>query len=222
MPDLLSRLQTLNSNLAIHSVHDREFRRFGRVVDFDAAGLIAAAEREAMPEAGCKYSPDLATLETANEFLRVQSELRGQGSCQIGLCWGYNRSLNCLEYHRSSEHNVAVTDLVLLLAGQQNLEGFDLPSGNISGFLVPQGTTIEVYATTLHFCPCQVADGGFRCIVILSRGTNLSLEDGPRPKIGDGRLLWAKDKWLIAHPTAPHVARGAYPGLHGENVTLQY
>ena len=38
--------------------------------------------------------------------------------------------------------------------------------------------------------------------------------------VGDGeeRLLWAKDKWLIAHKEAPVVQRGAYPGLHGETM----
>ena len=35
---------------------------------------------------------------------------------QLGLCWGYNTRLNCLEYHRDSEVNVGARDFILLLA----------------------------------------------------------------------------------------------------------
>jgi hypothetical protein len=44
-----------------------------------------------------------------------------------------------------------------------------------------------------------------------------------KPETGDGRLLWAQDKWLICHPeNEPVIARGAYPGLKGENFTVRY
>ena len=111
--------------------------------------------------------------------------------------------------------------MVLLLAQQQDMEGLDLSCDKITAFYFPKGTVIEVYATTLHFCPCQVQDEGFKCIVVLPRGTNHPLE-GEKPTLGDGRLLWAKDKWLVAHPDAPAVSRGAYPGLHGENYKINY
>lgn len=64
--------------------------------------------------------------------------LRGEGGCQIGCCWGYNTALNCMEYQRSSEHNIAVSDMVWLLAAQQDLEGFDLPEGKVTGILSPR------------------------------------------------------------------------------------
>ena len=221
MADMLNLLREKNPGIPFYTVNDPEFRPYGRVIDFDASGLIAAAEKVPMPAEGSKYAPDLPELEEKALFQPVQEILRGQGSCQIGLCWGYSNRLNCLEYHRASEHNVAVTDLVLLLASQQAMEGMELPEGNIKAFFVPKGTVIEVYATTLHFCPCQVSDAGFSCIVVLPRGTNHPLE-GERPQGGDGRLLWAKDKWLVAHPEAPAVQRGAYPGIHGENYTIKY
>lgn len=217
----LALLREKNPGLPFYSVNDAAFRPFGRVIDFDASALVAEAEKVALPETGTKYVPDLPALETPALFAPVQNTLRGQGSCQIGLCWGHSSLLNCLEYHRASEHNVAVTDLVLLLASQQDMAGNDLPAGKITAFFVPRGTVIEVYATTLHFCPCQVSDAGFSCIVVLPRGTNHPLE-GARPEAGEGRLLWAQDKWLIAHADAPAVARGAYPGLHGENFKINY
>lgn len=222
MTDLLRTLRDKNPGLPLYSVLDTAFRRYGRVVGFDASTLIDACGRAAaMPESGSRYVPSMPELETLPAFPIAWRELRGEGGCQIGCCWGYNTKLNCLEYHRSSEHNVAVSDMVLLLAAQQDMEGLELPEGKITGFLVPKGTTIEVYATTLHFCPCQTDGGGFRCIVILPRGTNLPLDE-PRPEHGEGRLLWAKDKWLIAHPENETVVRrGAYPGLHGDNIEIK-
>ena len=152
------------------------------MIDFDAASLIEACEKAAvMPESGSRYVPDMPELEALPVFAEVKHTLRGEGGCQIGCCWGYNTRLNCLEYHRASEHNVAVSDLVLLLGRQQDMEGFDLPAGKIKAFFVPKGTTIEVYATTLHFCPCQVSDEGFRCIVDPAPGHQLSPDAGKAP-----------------------------------------
>lgn len=221
--DTLQTLKRKNPNLPFFSVTDPAFRPFGRVIDFDAGALIAACEKAAaMPAAGASYVPDMPALEALPDFETVRRVLRGEGGCQIGCCWGFNTRLNCLEYHRASEHNIAVTDLVLLLAAQQDMEGFNLPAGKVVGFYVPKGTTLEVYATSLHYCPCQTSDAGFVSIVILPRGTNHPLE-GARPEGADGRLLWAKDKWLIAHPDhADVVKKGAYPGLGGENFDIKY
>lgn len=222
--ELLETLRAKNPGLSFHSVKDAAFRKFGRVIDFPAGPLMEACEKAAiMPDSASKYVPTMPELEAlTQEFEAVRHVLRGEASCQIGCCWGYSSKLNCLEYHRSSEHNIAVSDLVLLVASQQDMEGFDLDTARVEAFFVPKGTTLEVYATTLHFCPCQVSDEGFRCIVILPRGTNHPLQH-PRPVAGDGRLLWAQDKWLIAHEkNEPVLQRGAYPGLHGENYEIHY
>ncbi len=220
---MVESLCRLNPSVPFASAYDSAFRRYGRVIDFDAKPLMEACEKAAaMPQSGSRYEPDLPALEATPGFEAVKRELRGEGSCQIGCCWGFNNKLNALEYHRASEHNIAVSDLVLLLASQQNMDGNELPAGNVRAFFVPKGTTIEVYATTLHFCPCQTSDEGFRCIVVLPRGTNHPLQ-GPKPEGGDGRLLWAQDKWLIAHDAnQPLIQRGAYPGLHGENYEIKY
>ena len=221
--DTLEILRRKNPGLSFYSVFDDAFRQFGRVVPFDAGELIAACEKAAvMPRCGTRYEAAMPALEAPRTLEAVRHTLRGEGACQVGCCFGYNSRLNCLEYHRASEHNIAVSDLVLLLGCRQDMEGNDLPAGKVTAFFVPKGTTIEVYATTLHFCPCQVSDAGFRCIVVLPRGTNHPLEQ-PRPESGEGRLLWAQDKWLIAHPENTGVVeRGAYPGLHGENFEVKY
>lgn len=220
---MLASLKIKNPGLPFHSVYDPAFRPYGRVLNMNTGALAEACRAAAaMPEAGSRYVPSLPELEAFPDFAEMRHTLGGELDIEIGCCWGYNRQLNCLEYHRSSEWNIAVTDMVLLLARQQDMEGFTLPEGKIEAFFFPKGAAIEVYATSLHFCPCQTQDGGFISIVILPKGTNLPL-DAPRPAGGDGRLLWAKNKWLIAHEkNLATVSRGAYPGLQGENFQIDY
>lgn len=220
---MLQRLRERNPGIPFDSIQSNTFSRFGRVVDFPAKQLITICEQATvMPENGTCYVADMTELEIPDVFEEVQRLLRGEGSCQIGCCWGYNQKLNCLEYHRASEHNIAVSDLVLLLASQLDMEGNELSTDKVSAFYVPKGTVIEIYATTLHFCPCQVSDDGFRCIVVLPRGTNKPLEYQRSTNMGEEQLLWAKDKWLIAHKEAPAIQRGAYPGLQGVNYEIKY
>jgi hypothetical protein len=142
--DTLQSLQSKNPNLPIESVFSPAFRPFGRVVPFDAATLTAACELAApMPGNGVRYEPSLPALEALPDFALVRSALRGESDCQIGCCWGYNTQMGCLEYHRASEHLIAVSDVVLLVAQLQAMEGFTLPAGQVRAFYVPRGSTVE-------------------------------------------------------------------------------
>ncbi len=139
---------------------------------------------------------------------------------QIGYCNGDNHKLNALEYHRDSEINVACTDLILLIGSEQDMdpETFAYDTSKIEAFLVPAGTMIEVYATTLHYAPCN-AGGRFRCVVVLPKGTNEPLAVTPEKK-GEDALLFAVNKWLVAHPESGLDKDGAFMGLTGENLTV--
>lgn len=140
-------------------------------------------------------------------------ELCGQLDEQIGLCWGHSSQLNALEWHTCNEFNIAVRELVLLLAKRSDVdENNRLSADKIQAFYLAQGEMVEIYADTLHFCPCEVTSNGFSCIVALQRGTNLPLDDRKQG------LLWAKNKWLLAHENnASLVQRGGFPGIYGEN-----
>ena len=101
---------------------------------------------------------------------------------------------------------------------QQDIEeDFTYDTGKIEAFLVPAGTMIEVYATTLHYAPCSVGGQGFRCVVVLPKDTNLDLEVKPSGAKED-KLLVARNKWLIGHEEAK--IDGAFNGLKGENVCV--
>ena len=139
---------------------------------------------------------------------------------QLGWCNGHNTKLNCLEYHRDSELNVGTEDFILLLARRSDLENGILDTGKVKAFLCPAGTLIEVYATTLHYAPCSAGAGkGFRVAVILPEGTNLE-----RPVISvmnpEDELLWARNKWLLAHADSGEAAQGAKVALKGINIDI--
>lgn len=111
--------------------------------------------------------------------------------------------------------------MILLLGKQQDVEisedggTFTYDSARVEAFLVPKGTVYEMYATTLHYAPCGVDGQPFRNVVILPKGTNeeLTKEKGGQP---EDKLLFARNKWLIAHADA--AIAGAYNGIKGENI----
>ena len=88
----------------------------------------------------------------------------------------------------------------------------------MEAFLVPAGTTVEVYATTLHYAPCSVGDNGFRVGIVLPKDTNLDLDD--KHEGGEDSHLTAKNKWLIGHPEGG-LPEGSPMGLVGVNISLK-
>lgn len=218
--------------MQILSVHDEAFAAYGRVVDAPerlTRPVLAALEAKTPLPAATDYvasEPALEGLPGAGELKRL---LFGGQPAQLGWCNGHNTRLNCLEYHRSSEFNLGTGDFVLLLAHEWEVAegpaGASLDTTRVRAFRVPAGELVEVYATTLHYAPCHVdAAAGFRVLVALPAGTNgpLSPElEGLRGQGGgDASLLWAQNKWLLAHPESSEAAAGAHVGLAGENVDI--
>ena len=204
--------------MKIQKVTDPAFRKYGQVLEgYDFTGLIKEMKHTPVPE-DVIYVPSVEELEALDIMKDLQNKGYGGLPVQIGYCNGHNKKLNAVEYHRNSEINVAVTDLVLLIGHQQDIEpDHTYDTSRIEAFLVPAGTGIEVYATTLHYAPCHVNEGGFQCVVVLPKGTNTDLTF-PTEKTGEDSLMTAKNKWLIAHVDAK--IAGAFNGLKGENITI--
>ena len=204
--------------MKIQKVTDPAFRKYGQVLEgYDFTGLIKEMKHTPVPE-DVIYVPSVEELEALDIMKDLQNKGYGGLPIQIGYCNGHNKKLNAVEYHRNSEINVAVTDLVLLIGHQQDIEpDHTYDSSKIEAFLVPAGTGIEVYATTLHYAPCHVNEGGFQCVVVLPKGTNTDLTFQTE-KTGEDSLMTAKNKWLIAHEDAK--IAGAFNGLKGENITI--
>ena len=206
--------------MKIQKVTDPAFRKYGQVLEgYDFTGLIKEMKHTPVPE-DVIYVPSVEELEALDIMKDLQNKGYGGLPIQIGYCNGHNKKLNAVEYHRNSEINVAVTDLVLLIGHQQDIEpDHTYDTSKIEAFLVPAGTGIEVYATTLHYAPCHVNEGGFQCVVVLPKGTNTDLTFQTE-KTGEDSLMTAKNKWLIAHEDAK--IAGAFNGLKGENITIDW
>lgn len=206
--------------LAVKQVTDPAFAAYGKVVTGYAIGeLLNKMEETPLPE-DVVYVPSVKELEELAVSMEMEKKLYGQMPIQVGYCNGHNKKLNAVEYHRNSEINIAVTDLILILGRQQDITPeYTYDSSKMEAFLVPAGTVIEVYATTLHYAPCHVMEGGFRCVVILPKDTNTELKPVGEMANEEDRLLFAKNKWLIGHEEGglPHQA---YIGITGENLSV--
>lgn len=200
------------------TVFDSAFKKYGKVVNgYDLRALTEAMEKTVLPD-DVTYVPGVAELEATPFARQMKERFYGGLPVQVGFCNGHNEMLNALEYHRNSEVNVAVTDLILMLGSQQDIEeDYSYDTSKVEAFLVPKGTVVEVYATTLHYAPCGVNGQGFRCTVVLPKDTNLELETKPVQE-GEDRLLFARNKWLVAHADA--AIEGAFNGLKGKNLSL--
>ena len=207
--------------MEIKSIFDAEFSPYGQVhKGYKLDGLLAAMKAIPLPESGTTYQPTIPELEALPIFELFGANAYGGMPVQLGMCWGRNTKLNCLEYHRDSEFNVGTHDFILLLAKQDEIVDGMLDTAKVRAFRVPAGVLVEVYATTLHYAPCHTDEAeGFRVAVALPRGTN---EAKPAIKAitEEDQLLWARNKWLLAHPESAEAAQGACALLYGENIDI--
>ena len=211
--------------MEIKKVTDAAFKKYGRVISHvDVAELVAVLKETPIP-ADVVYEPSVESLEKLPVKEELSSVIYGEMPIQIGYCNGHNKKLNALEYHRDSEINIAAEDVVLMLGSLQDVEAdFTYDTSKVEAFLVPAGTAVEIYATTLHYAPCHVEDGGFQVAVVLPKGTNYELKT-PHAKVENGKapnedaLLAAVNKWLIGHAEGG-LPEGSFLGLKGENLSL--
>ena len=55
--------------------------------------------------------------------------------------------------------------MILLLGWLPDVtDEFTYDTAKIEAFKVPAGTVVEMYETTLHYAPCNAADGGFKLL----------------------------------------------------------
>lgn len=204
--------------MKIYDVTDAKFRAYGRIIkDIDFSGLCKAMEKTPCPD-DVIYVPGDPDLEALPVKKELTDKTYGELEVQVGYCNGHNCMLNAFEYHRSSEINVAATDAILILGKQQDItDDFTYDTSKAEAFLIPAGTAVEVYATSLHYAPCGVDGKGFRVVVVLPKGTNYELDQAH--KGGEDGHLTAKNKWLLGHPEGGLPA-GSPMGLIGKNLNI--
>lgn len=215
---MLDKLKKLNPGIEIFSIRDDEFKKYGNVLRIETDEIVKACEKLTFPESGTEYVASVESLEKLDMSENLREIMFGGCEAQIGITHGYNSFMNGLEYHRSSEVNIAATPLVLILGLQYEMDRNEYDSSKVKAFYLEKGDAVEVYATSLHFCPCQVSDNGFSCVVVLPKDTNTLLE-----KPTDDKLLFKKNKWIICHDKNDAlIEKGVYPGIHGIDHEIKY
>lgn len=204
--------------MKIYEVTDEKFCKYGRVVkNIDTTELVKTLKKVQIPE-DVIYEPAVPELESLSAAKELQDQIYGELPVQVGYCIGNNHRLNAVEYHRNSEINIAAMPAVLIVGCQQDVtDDFYYDTDKMEAFLVPEGTAVELYATTLHYAPCNADDAGFLVAVVLPKGTNYPLK-----KIytdGEARMLAATNKWLIGHAEGG-LPEGTHLGLRGENLMV--
>ena len=200
--------------MRIYSVYDKEFKDYGRVIDEKFLDILEVLKTTPCPD-NTIYVPSLIELENTESFNTLRKDYYGDMPIQLGYCNGHNQTLNCLEYHKGNEINIANEDFILLLGRVFEIENDKYDTKLVKAFKVPAGVPVEVYSTTLHYAPCGVNGSGFRVLICLPKGTNVSKRLSDKEK-----MLWANNKWLLAHPDSNEAKDGAYIGLVGENIKI--
>ena len=208
--------------MEIKKVTEKDFRKYGKIVEgIDFNPILKMLDALTCPEE-VEYVASYHPMEDPAIRDRIRDHCFGEMGIEIGYCIGHNNKLNALEYHRTSEINVAAMDIILLLGSQGDIdENYQYDTANVEAFFVPAGTAVELYATTLHFAPYGLKenDYAFKTAVVLPYGTNFAKRAGHEPINKEEQLYFAKNKWLIAHPDGGQ--DGAYTGLVGENLTVE-
>ena len=203
--------------MKIYRVTDKEFLPYGKILNIDTKSIVEEAQKVKMPTDGSVYVESKEEFEKLPIMEIVKNEIFGGMPAQLGYCWGYNDTLNALEWHKCSEINIATTDLILLVGDVRDIEeGNRYNSDKVKAFKVLKGEAVEIYATTLHYCPIQASKNGFGCVVGLLKETNTDLDF-----ICEDKLIFRKNKWIIAHEdNAELIEQGVVDGIYGENYKI--
>ena len=207
--------------MKIKSIMDKSFSEYGQIITgYNSSPLIKKLDTITKPEDKVEYVASCEELESLAVFKELRDRQFGGLPIQIGYCVGSNTKLNCFEYHRNSEVNIYATEVILLLGYQQDIVEGKYHTSKVEAYRVPAGFAVELYATTLHYAPCDAKKGsGFRVAVVLPKGTNTDKPTTDKNNLEDS-MLFAKNKWLLSLPETAEARQGAYVGLSGQNIDL--
>ena len=201
-----------------YSIFSEEFCEYGQVLEgYDFGELVDVLKKLPQPEEGFVYKASEEKLEKLKVYEELKNRAFGGMDMQLGYCNGRNTKLNCLEYHKNSELCIMACDTILFLGLESQIRNGRFHLSLCKAFYVPKGYGVELYATTLHYCPCHVSkEEGFLVANGLLRGTNDAIPD-IKILSQEDRFLAGKNKWLLAHEDAPEVKDGAVVALYGKN-----
>lgn len=222
---MLEYLQFKNSKLNIKSIHDSSFSRYGKILDQSSFSDIFnyLDEETKIPEIENAYIAHDLNLQAKIKDSKAISNVFGNLPVEYGYVNGNNSKLNALEYHKSSEINVALTSLVLILGRVEDIKNNIYDIEHVEIYYVPSRTVIELFPQTLHFSPCKTSEVGFKCGVILPYGTNMEFIHVDKIIHDEDQLLFKTNKWILIHKEHEKFSKlGAHIGLNGTNIEIKY
>lgn len=207
--------------MKVYNVNDERFKKYGFVLTgYDYTELFEALKQVEIPARGITYVASLESLESC--AVAKDMEIRGFGAMpiQFGYVSGKAKHMNALEYHKCSEYNIPMDDIIVLLGMQQDIVDGKYDSSKCEAFLIPAGTGVEIYGTTLHYAPLNVHEDGYRMVCVLPRGTNAPKTAFEEKDLQD-KMCFGSNKWLMAHAQSPEAKDGAYVAITGNNIKLE-
>jgi hypothetical protein len=201
--------------MEIKSIYSEEFKKYGVIINDDFSDILEVLKTRECPKDRVIYKASDDKLEACESFKKLQDQYFGSYPTQLGYCSGYNHVNTCLEYHKSSEINLANEPFILLVGERKDVVNGTYDLSKAEAFLVPSGVAIEVFSTTLHYAPISSGESTFIMLVALPRGTNVG-----NVRSENDKLLWSCNKWLIAHKDSNEAKEGAFAGLIGEMIHL--
>ncbi len=204
------------------SVYSDDFAKYGQVLDgYDFTELCEVMKKLPQPKDTFVYKASEEALESLKVFGELKNRAFGGMEMQLGYCNGRNDTLNCLEYHKCSELCICACDTILFLGFEGDIKNGKYDTAAAKAFFVPAGTGVELYATTLHYCPCHVKESdGFLVANGLLKGTNENMPEITRQTAED-KFLAGKNKWLLCHKESNEFKNGGAEGLLGKNYTTK-
>jgi hypothetical protein len=215
----LNQLRKLNRHIKIKGISNLSFKKYGKIVTgYDFTDMIKYMEKwSPIPEEGCIRIPSVEALEELSVSKNIQDYFYGELPIQIGYFNGVNSKLNCLEFHKSNEIILALTDIIIFLGKVQDISDNYYELKRAEAFFVPEGVAIEIYSSTMHSIPCRMQANGFRCILICLRGSDTSL----RLQNDNKGLLCGRNKWILVNSQSKYkYDKDMKPGLIGEDIEI--
>lgn len=205
----------LNPATALYPVYSPRFLEYGKVYNCNTKEAVDyLINNVALPEEGNFYKANDEKLIKLSLIKNIEREVFGEIKVQAGWCCGYQKKMNAMEWHKSSEVIIAATDMVLLLGHFCDVVKERYDSKKAEGFYLKKGDIIELYPMVLHFSPLCIGEY-FIAAIILPKETNLILEEGI------SGMLRAKNKWLLVHPeNEKAISCGGIVGIDGDNITI--
>lgn len=212
-----------NVKYDIKQIDDPSFKQYGTIWNgFDITELETFCQKNVkIDQQKNFYTPSNPELEKIALFREISNEVYAGMPIEAGECTGQTRDFTAVEYHQGSEVNIALTDVVMVLAHRAILEekGSIDPRKDAKLFFVPAGTVFEMYSDTLHYSPIKVHHSGFEVIVVLPAGSNQPL---PEKFSAQNKRIVKKNKFQLVHACREDkIKAGAQIGVTGDLIEIE-